>query len=346
MKTWARRTFWTIGIIVVCIAILLGLSVIYKDNVAKVLIEMGGSWAIGAPVTVSKVYLDITPEKYLDFEIRNFRLHNPEGFPDEVLAHLPEISAVIDLPQLTKGKFHLPELTIDLAELIIVTRADGKTNIDSLKVIEESAAEEGQEKEKPKEQEQVSSESTMVDKLTLSIGKVTSKNYQKGEGDKPKISTINIDLNQQVFTGIPSVRQLVGVIIGQALMKTTIKTAKTAGIIAGGAATGGALLVAGFLFEKMDTGSLRGSFKEDLPQVYQACLKAAVETGTVTIADEKTGKIEISDADADKKIIIKVKQEPGKETKVDILAKQGKEEDHSTAKDILSSVTRQLKRAQ
>lgn len=65
--------------------------------------------------------------------IEDFRLYNPPEFGGGVFVHMREMHLEYDREAMRSGHLHLHLVRINLAEVNIVERADGKTNFDDLK---------------------------------------------------------------------------------------------------------------------------------------------------------------------------------------------------------------------
>ena len=290
-------------------------------------------------------------------KIENFRLYNPEGFPNEVLALLPLISVDIDMPALYKGKLHIEQITINLSEFVAIKNKEGELNVNSLKVMkehgdtdeklqEEVEKEKKKEKEKPKaKKEEKSSEEAQIDKVTLSIGKVIYKDYSKG--GEPSVKTFEINLKNKEYEGIPDVKSLIITIVIQTLMRTTIngaiKLGTTSALIGGTAASGGALLAVGVVMKMAKHGGMDTEFDNDYKEVFDAGMKTASEVGTVSESDEEFGQIMGSAGKTNFTIDVR-KLENGK---VSILVGAENEAgaiDPKTAKHITEEINKKLKK--
>ncbi len=145
--------------------------------------------------------------------IKGLRLHNPSGFSDPVMVDLPDIYVDYDLGAFLGGKVHLESVRLNLKEFVVVKNAQGRVNLDALKVVQES-------KSKPAEKQLPAKAPQMqIDALQLKVGKVVFKDYSRGGAPSVQEFPLNLDEHYEHITN-PQV--LVGLIVSRALMNTTV----------------------------------------------------------------------------------------------------------------------------
>src|SRR6185503_14879121 len=105
MKMWQK----------ILIGVFAGLFLLslFKDFLMQSVITKFGSSMIGAPLKVGSFGLGIFSQKV---RIKNMKLYNPPGFPDEPLIDIPEISVDADIPAFLKGSIHIPYAVIDVKQ--------------------------------------------------------------------------------------------------------------------------------------------------------------------------------------------------------------------------------------
>jgi len=149
--------------------------------------------------------------------INELKLHNPEGFEDDLMIDLPEIYVDYDLGAFIGGKAHLEEVRLNLKEFLVVKNANGELNLDSLRVVKET---EGKEVEKGDgKKEKTEMPELQIDLLEMKIGKVIYKDYSKGTPPNEKVFNVNID---ERYENITDPQSFVRLIIFKALKNTTI----------------------------------------------------------------------------------------------------------------------------
>ena len=125
-----KKLLTIIGVIIVFLIA----AVIFKNQLIKTAITTGATNVVGAPVKINKFSLGIFNQT---IRIKDFKIFNPEGFPEGVLVDMPEISVDYDLSALLKKNLHFKKLVIDLKQVGIYKNKDGELNVDSLKIVEQ-----------------------------------------------------------------------------------------------------------------------------------------------------------------------------------------------------------------
>jgi hypothetical protein len=154
--------------------------------------------------------------------INELKLHNPQGFEDDLMIDLPEIYVDYNLGAFMGGKAHLEEVRLNLKEFIVVKNANGQLNLDSLRVVQSAEDEKGKEEGTEKgddEKEKTKMPDIQIDLLELKIDRVIYKDYSKGTSPKVKEFNVNID---ERYENITDPQSFVRLIIVKALKNTTI----------------------------------------------------------------------------------------------------------------------------
>jgi hypothetical protein len=196
--------------IITAISILLGLLLllyIFKDAIIKSAIEGMVGNTVGLRLKIKGLKADIFKAS---IDIKGLQLFNPRGFPDRLMADIPQIYIDYNPDGLFKNKVHIRKARIELNEFLVVKNKDGILNLRSLKTIPAD-----QKKKKPT----VRASSLQIDVLELKIGRAVYKDYTKGE--PPIIKEFNINLDEK-YTNITDIRVLVNLIVAKALARTTI----------------------------------------------------------------------------------------------------------------------------
>lgn len=229
MTKWRKVT---IGCVVVIIA--LG---ILKDQLIRGVIVTAGSSIIGAPLKIDGFSLSVITQKV---RIKGLKLYNPEGFPQETLLDIPEISIDLDLPAMLKGDIHIPYIVVDVKSMTVIKNKDGKLNVESLKIVEEQKEAGAKDAGQVKEQKKPSKMPLRIDYMRLNIGEVVNKDYQRS--DPPAVTAFSVGVHNKEFKNIKSAEQLVALVMVECLGPTGIKTA---GLYAAASVLGVAFLPAG-----------------------------------------------------------------------------------------------------
>ncbi|MDD5618566.1 MAG: AsmA family protein, partial [Candidatus Omnitrophica bacterium] len=107
---------------------------IIKDQILKSTITVVATNILGAPVHIDGFSLGILTQSV---KISGFRIYNPAGFSKSILVDLPKIKVKYNLFALLRKKIHIVNAEIELKEMGLEKNAEGKLNVDSLKVVQE-----------------------------------------------------------------------------------------------------------------------------------------------------------------------------------------------------------------
>ena len=119
----------------------------------------------GLELNMGSFHIGIIPT---NVGIKKMKLLNPPDFSDKTMLDAPEIYVKYDLPAVLSGNVHLSEVRIDVKEVMIVKNAQGKLNLDSLKVVQKQK--EGRKKEPVAQTKPIK---MAIDVLKLKIGTIT-----------------------------------------------------------------------------------------------------------------------------------------------------------------------------
>lgn len=188
-------------------------AVLAKDLIAKAVVTSGVRSVTGLKLGIGSMSVGVLRSA---LGIRQLTVHNPSGFPDRYMVELPEIYVDYDLGALLGRRVHLEEVRIHLKQLTVVKDAQGRLNLDSLKVVRESK----QQAAKPAvENAPPAPPQIQIDRLHLRIGTVVYKDYAAGSTPAVQEFPVNID---ERYEHITSPQVLASLILSRALMKTTV----------------------------------------------------------------------------------------------------------------------------
>jgi hypothetical protein len=203
--------------------------------------------------------------------ISGFKMYNPSGFPKGMLVSCPKIKVIYDRATLFKQKRHFLLVEIELKEMGLTKNKEGKLNVDSLKIVQQS-------KSSPPIPMQ-------IDLLTLSIGKIVYKDYTIGTEPSVRVYEVN---KHKSYKGIPTAQQLALLVLAEPMKAAAIKNAEIYGVafVAGVAALPVAV-AATFIGKDSVQQIIDASFEH----VYEVSLEVVKRMGTVTKDDASNGVI-------------------------------------------------------
>lgn len=264
-----------IAIVVVVISALVVLSVI-KDSLIKTAIEASSATVIGAKIEMGSFSLGLLNRQ---IHIKDFRLHNPPGFPDQVFLVMPEVKLQVDLGALIAGRMHFPLVVLNMDKMIIFKNKEGKLNVDSLKIIQEQmAANKGKPLKLPV---------FKIDTLYLNLGKVIMEDYT--HAPPVLVEAYDVGIRNQKISDINGLPKLVAAVIVQALKPTAIRSA---GLFAAEALLGVGFLPAVAIGIVVAQDDVKSQLDFSPSKVYQESLKLVHDlAGVVKKTDQSKGQI-------------------------------------------------------
>ncbi len=117
--------------IIVILSVLLLLCVtlfLCRDPLLREFIEYRVKRETGVDASIGSLHLDLFAPSV---RVTDFTLHNPPGFGERPLLHVPELYIHVDRES-PPGGLRLHQATLNVAEFNIVKSADGRTNIFAL----------------------------------------------------------------------------------------------------------------------------------------------------------------------------------------------------------------------
>ena len=169
-----KKLFKWLFRLVLVLVLLIVLLIVFRDPVAKALVERQIRQRTGLPVKIGKVSVGL---RQSTLSIENFKLGNSPDFGGSTFIDIPLLRVQYDLPALRSRRIHLNTVLLNLGELHIVQNKDGKTNLQAL-----------QKHAKEKSSSAGSGEATVefegIDTLTLAVGRLkftSAKNEARNE---------------------------------------------------------------------------------------------------------------------------------------------------------------------
>ncbi len=305
------------NILIIIVVVIVALSFL-KDQIIRLAMINVGSKIVGAPIEVGSFGLGILTQKV---EIKDFKLYNPPGFPNEPMVDFPELRLDVDIFALLSGKIHVKLIDVNMKEMVIVRNKEGKLNVDSLKIVEESKkkAEEDKAQQKKEHKPATMPESKqlpfVIDIMKLNMERVVVKDYTKG--DQPHIMAYDLGLTDKKFENITSVGQMTTVILVQGLGPTAMKSA---GLYAAATILGVGFLPAGIVGVMVSKDDSTATFGQSLDKLYDVSLSLLKEKGEIK-SEDKTNKI-IKGKYQGCDLTVKIEKGDGGKNKVNAAARQ------------------------
>jgi hypothetical protein len=222
----------------------------------------------GAPVHMDGFQLNIFSST---INISGFKMYNPSGFPQGILASCPKIKIIYDRATLFKQKRHLLLVDIELKEMGLTKNKDGILNVDSLKIVQES---------KPSP-----STPMQIDLLTLSIGRLVFKDYTIGTEPSVRVYDVN---RHKSYKGIPTAQQLVLLVLAEPMKAAAIKNAQ---IYGAAMLTGVAALPVAVAATFIGKDYVRQIIDASFEHLYKISLEVVKRMGSITKEDASSGVI-------------------------------------------------------
>ncbi|MGR3309999.1 MAG: DUF748 domain-containing protein [Candidatus Brocadiales bacterium] len=338
-----RFTKIIIILFIVLVSLIIGLF-LFKNPLIKSVVTAGASQVTGVPVHIDDFSFSIFKQA---IQIRGLKLYNPEGFPEEVFLDIPEVRVDYDLFALLKGKIHLPLIVFNLKEMVVVRNKEGKLNVDSIRA--------ALKQEKPSEEEEVEVEEVeepaeepsepmemYIDVMTLSIGKVTYKDYTKG--DQPYVKSFDAGIKEKTYRDITSAQQFGTLVLKEAIGQKVIKEAivkEVASALGVESLTGKAADIAGIAEKFLGKDSSSADFNVDYNIAYKVTLETIQQIGKVTKDDKNSGWIKAKVDGSSVKV--EITKKAAEKVQIKVSARKFVIPQPKLTEEILSKITEELK---
>ncbi|MBF0522183.1 MAG: hypothetical protein HQL24_03900 [Candidatus Omnitrophica bacterium] len=271
---------------------------IVKDLIIKSVVTVVATNVTGAPVHIDSFSVGIF---HPTIRISGFKLYNPNGFSKDVLISCPKINVTYDLAALLKQKLHLSLVELELQEMGLAKNKDGKLNVDSLKVVKQPDT------SKPLP--------LQIDKLTLGIGKIVSKDYT-GKDPEPDVRVYDVNIHK-TYKNITSVQQLAVLILAEPLKSAGIKGAQVYGVAM---LAGMAILPVGIAATFAGNDSVKQDFNAGVDQAYAVSLDVLKRMGNVAGQSATKGEMKANVKGAD--VVLKIKKTKEQKTEITVSARK------------------------
>lgn len=138
-------------------------------------------------------------------ELRELRVWNPDGYGERLLAHVPELIIDARLARLAQGQAHIEYLKLHVEELRVVKSAGGRVNVRAIRSLPGTTS--------PRELPPFH-----IDVLDLRVSRVT---YLDETVTPPFARVFDVNLHER-FAGVHDASAFTGLVVGRALMRTTV----------------------------------------------------------------------------------------------------------------------------
>ncbi|MDP3920521.1 MAG: AsmA family protein [Candidatus Omnitrophota bacterium] len=203
------------GLIVLGVVVFAGINIAGNFALAKVL-----EGVLGVEVDVRKVQLGLFTQQA---SVYGLKIHNPEGFSEETLASVPEISVQYDLSGLLKGTIHLTEIRLNFDEITVERNAAGKFNLTELDAMKkppkkasgEAPPAEGlpQPEKKPGKAPAID---VVIDEVRLSLGR--ARYVDTGKED-PTVREFSLEIQDEILKDVTDPQALVQQVVVKTMQR-------------------------------------------------------------------------------------------------------------------------------
>ncbi|MGE5280413.1 MAG: hypothetical protein ACM3L6_06695 [Deltaproteobacteria bacterium] len=189
--------------------------VLFRNALAETFLSKGIRSLTGLDTRVERVDIGLFRPT---LSLKGFTLLNPPGFQEETMARFPELFVAYDLPAFMNHRVHLPEVRIDLDELVVVRNSGNKLNLDALKTLAQAKEQPGAGKPAAEQAAPGKPPEIRIDVLRLKINEVVYEDYSQVP---PSVRHFSIQLDK-TFRDITDPKALVNLIVVNALSKTAL----------------------------------------------------------------------------------------------------------------------------
>lgn len=171
------------------------------------------------------------------FEVKGLKLRNPADFPDREAFDIDRLYVRYDLFSFFGPTTRLRQVVIEIPQLVMVKKEDGESNLERMKKNTSKdkppageAERQKTEPPRPPPQEPAGGSRPprskgrqfMVDSITLDVGKVEIRDYQRKQGDQPRITTYELNYHRS-FSHIGTLQAMVDEIVADVMIEGGVK---------------------------------------------------------------------------------------------------------------------------
>lgn len=194
---------WVIRILVLFV-ILIGLAVLFRGKIVRVVMEKQIYAQTGMRATIGSVEVGLNRPVV---KINSLRIYNPPGFDDSRFVDIPEIYVEYDRSGLAERKLHLRLVRVHLADVCVVENTEGKTNVKYLLDKQKEAETKTAKEEKPTVQ------FVGIDTLKLQLDQVRFRSLKNPGRNRD----IKLHINEEL-KNVKSAKDFTGLVV-QVMLK-------------------------------------------------------------------------------------------------------------------------------
>lgn len=174
---------------------------------------------LGTPVEIST--LTVNPFSS-ELGVGGFKIKNPSGFQDPILASIPEFYVRYSLKEISKKVIRIEEIRLNLDEAVVEKNGGNQINLMQLKPLKSPKAGGSETPSEPAKTEPSTGKSSApqfevkIDKVVLSLGRAK---YVDSAVQPPKVKEIPLAVKEAALTNVTSPTDLVKQIVVKILQK-------------------------------------------------------------------------------------------------------------------------------
>jgi hypothetical protein len=182
-----------------------------KDKLIELMTEGACRVVTGARLDIERMKVSLMGTV---IDIKGMKVYNPENFPYELMADVPEVYADYDLSEISRGVIRFKKLRFYLKTLNVVRNFKGEVNLDSLKpVSDQTSGSQIEAKAKGKVPD------VQIDVFELKADKAFYRDYSGSK--EPVVVKFDIGIDER-YENINDPYTLIRLIISRVLNKTAV----------------------------------------------------------------------------------------------------------------------------
>ncbi|MFH1877580.1 MAG: hypothetical protein ABH883_02085 [Candidatus Omnitrophota bacterium] len=197
-------------ILITILAFVLGLSMA-KDKIIELSVEKIASYVMGTRLEIRFMKVGLFRPVII---VKGMTLYNPPGYPEKVMAEIPEFYIKYSSGKLSKGQMYFTEMRLYLKQFTVIKTEDGRVNAAAIKPVRDK--EPGQEIQ---EKDKGTIPDIRIEKLYLKADRIFYKDYSKGGNASVREFNVNID---ETYENIDDPYTLVRIIIARITKNTPL----------------------------------------------------------------------------------------------------------------------------
>lgn len=188
-------------ITLVALLVLLGGLIITRNMIIRSAAVAAVEYYTGVGVELDTIHVGLLKP---EFELKGFRLKNPEGFPEPTAFEVKDFLVVYDPRSFFGDVIHLRRVDMNIPKVVVVENARGESNWEAIsksaRKKSRGQAESRRSGKSPKEDTKVpkggrqepAGKSVKIDELTIYVGSLEKHVYKAGQ-KKPEVEIVKMD---------------------------------------------------------------------------------------------------------------------------------------------------------